>query len=232
VDGIFNIFIVALSWLIIVSATMGFGLIPLAAWGYLVFSGSEARASKAEVYLRDSLMNGENLVASGVEKRPAALMSRRKVIGITDSRIILIKRGLFGGFTMLDQQWKDLRDIKLSELVLGDICGSKVECHFLKDEGFSACIENSAARTIYKEGQNQEQAWEEKRRVRDMEENRAASGGFMMQIPQVPVQQSQSNNYQESALDQIKKAKEMLDSGIISDSEYNEIKAKILSGNF
>ena len=45
-------------------------------------------------------MEGEGLLAKGADSRPFALFSRRQIFGITNSRVIRLKRGLLGGFTM------------------------------------------------------------------------------------------------------------------------------------
>ena len=233
-DGITNIIGTAIGWIFFILATFGIALVPFAAWIYLVFSGEKARKAKAESYLKDTLMDGEGLIAFAIEKRPAALMTRRSVLGITSSRIILIRRGYFGGFTMEDNQWKDLVDVQIAELALEEICGTKLEFNFInQSNNFSSHIGSDVARVIYKKAQSEEQAWEEKRRVREMEERRASAGGiFISGQAGSESASTESPDNKGSVLEQIQKAKGMLDDGAISDAEFNEIKAKILSGGF
>ena len=79
---------------------------------------------------------------------------------------------------------------------------------------------------MYRVAQQQEVAWEEKRRVRAMEETRAAAGGIMLNAGQSAPDQQQSVS---SISDEIMRFKQMLDDGIISDAEFQEMKSKLLS---
>ena len=92
------------------------------------------------------------------------------------------------------------------------------------------------ATEMYKVAQKEEQAWEEKRRVREMEETRAAAGGVMFagggipsaQTPALQATQS-SQSLSTSVADELIKLKKLMDQGIISDVEFNEMKSKLLS---
>ena len=63
-----------------------------------------------------------------------------------------------------------------------------------------------------------------------MEESRASAGGIMFNTGAMqsaaPANNQQSN---ESVSDEILKYKKMMDDGIISDTEFAELKAKLLS---
>lgn len=208
-----------------------FGLhIPI--YCFAVFFGAEKRIVKAEKKLVDTLMQGESLVAQGMQKRPFALFSRRKLVGVTNSRIIMISRGLLGGFTMEDFQWKDLHDAKISENVLPNLCGSNISFSAINQSISVPGVENSAAMSIYKKAQAEEQAWEEKRRIRSLEERRAASGGMIVNTGQVNSGYESGGKGSTSVTEEIEKAKKLLDSGAINDAEFQEIKSKILSRNF
>ena len=71
--------------------------------------------------------------------------------------------------------------------------------------------------------QYEEQAWEEKRRVRGLEETRAASGGVS-----IGAMDRAGGVSGDRMVEEIRKAKELLDSGAVSDAEFQEMKAKIL----
>eukprot|EP01035_Chromulina_nebulosa_P004356 gene4356-5955_t len=91
-------------WLAVSVLSIGFGLIPLAIWALLVFVRAEARAAKALAQLERTLMAGETLVAAAPQHRVFALFKRRAVLAITSSRVLIVQRGLIGGFKMVDIQ--------------------------------------------------------------------------------------------------------------------------------
>lgn len=199
----------------------------------VVIRGAAARKERAVEKLDSTLMASEQKVAEAIEFRICALMSRRRLIAATSNRTILTERPLLGGFTMKDFQWKDVHDARLSENVLPNVFGSRLsvdirregqaetEDHLLIDG-----IERRAASRIYAMAQEEEQAWEEKRRVRTMEESRAASGGITLSSQPTGLSDGNGRGF---ALEEIERAKKLLDAGAISDAEFNEIKAKILS---
>lgn len=212
----------ALLWLVLIVGTLGLALIP---YYLLVLRGQEARAEKATEKLRVAIMDGESVVQFALQLRVFSLWSRRQTIAITNSRIIAIARPLFGGFVMKDHQWKDLRDVQLSENVLPQWLGSRL--HFTMGDGSFEIdgIPSDQAANIYKHAQHQEQAWEEKHRVRKLEEIRAAAGGVVMNGGGAAANDAGIG----ASLDELERTKRLLDSGVISDAEYQEIKAKILS---
>lgn len=227
--GLFNMLGVGLLWLILIPLTAGLGLIPFAAWAYFVFTDSNKRIQKSFAKLEDTLIEGEGLIHKGIDTRPFALFSRRQVFGITNSRVILLNRGLLGGFNMKDFQWKDLHDAKVSENVLPNVCGSTVTISNYATSEVTFYPESEIANLIYKVAQKEEQEWEERNRIRAMEEKRAASGGIMMGGGFAAIPQPQTQQDSSSLSDEIIKYKKMLDDGIISDSEFSELKAKLLS---
>jgi hypothetical protein len=231
-----------LLWLAItVAAFLGlgwWGLAVVAALGLLywafVVRGAEARGSKAVEKLTSTLMTGEQKLADAVQLRLAALLSRRLLVAATSSRVILIRRPLLGGFTMEDYQWKDLHDATLSENVLPNLFGSRLSFAIRRDgqeqtEGMIVAngLEARVASRLYTAAQEQEQAWEEKRRVRTMEEARASSGGITLGSGYPGA--AAGGGVSASVLEEIERAKKLLDAGAISDAEFNEIKSKILS---
>ena len=206
----------------------------IALYWALVIRGANRRREIAVEKLNSTLMVSEKKLGEAIEHRICALVSRRLLIAATDSRVILIRRPLLGGFTMKDYQWKDVHDAMLSENLLPNVFGSRLSVAIRRDgEGSTADhlvidgIERRAASSIYATAQEQEQAWEEKRRVRSMEEQRASSGGIT--VSGGPTALGGAGDGRGSALDELARAKTLLDAGAISDAEFNEIKAKILS---
>ena len=82
------------------------------------------------------------------------------------------------------------------------------------------------AQQVYTICQAQEQSWREKRRVRDLDELRAQSGGI-----QLGGQPGSALGLAASIPDpaeRLRRAKEMLDTGLITDTEYESIKARVV----
>jgi hypothetical protein len=219
-----------LAWVVIIVGTLGVGLLLVPVYWLLVIKGSEGRALKAADKLQKTLMEGEHLVSTALQMRLLALTTRRQLVGLTGSRLIFINRSRFGGFTMRDYQWKDLTDVQLSENMLPNWFGSQLS---FKANGSLVAIDgvrSDDAAEMYRHAQRQEQAWEEKRRVRELEELRASSGGTTVHAGHTPGVPSVGGP---GALEELQKAKKLLDEGIVSDVEYQEIKAKILArGHF
>lgn len=211
--------------------SVGLGIIVIAPILYFTFFDADARATKANAIVTTTLMADEAVIAQSIQRRPFALFHRRKVVAITSSRIIMIARGLFGGFKMGDIQWKDLRDARIEQNVLPDICGSNLVFRH-SNMGVAQLtidgIESAIASIIYARAQSEEQAWEEKRRVRAMEEVRAAAGGVTVHTSQ-PSSGSAPAPGGNRMIAEIQQAKAMLDDGTISDAEFQEMKSKILA---
>jgi len=213
-------------WLLVVVLSFGVGAIPLAIWAALVFLGAAERADKANATLDRTLMTGETVVARAVQHRAFALFKRRAAIAITSSRILVVQRGLLGGFKMADMQWKDLKDVRLEQNILEGICGANLAFASLDPAHPGIAVDgvpDEAASGMYAKAQYEEQAWEEKRRVRGLEETRAASGGVM-----IGGGEAGGGVSGDRMVEEIRKAKELLDSGAVSDAEFQEMKAKIL----
>ena len=98
--------------------------------------------------------------------------------------------------------------------------GSRV----LSYQGF----EKDETEEIYRIAQSQDQSWREKRRIRELDELRARSGG---------VQRGAAGLAPTGALGapaadivtRLQQAKQMLDAKLISDSEYEAIKARVIN---
>ncbi|MDB5690790.1 MAG: hypothetical protein JWL91_2666, partial [Sphingomonas bacterium] len=128
------------------------------------------------------------------------------------------------------------QDATIEQNVLSHFCGSNL-CFKHSNKGVGTInvdgVEDELASEIYGRAQAEEQAWEEKRRVRTMEEVRAAAGGVIVhtgssQSAAAPVV-STSKSSENPMFDAIEKAKRLLDMGAINDAEYQEMKAKILA---
>ena len=243
--GLKNILKAIFLWLVIfISCTAGgiygwsfLSIVFLPIYYLLVFKNSKTRKRKAMEKLSDTLMKDEEIIYKGINQRPFALFSRRDVLAVTNSRIIKLRRRLLGGYEMDDFQWKDLLDATLDENVLPKICGSTLCFTSNTYEVIGAFPDSKTASDIYKFAQSQEQSWEEKRRIREMEETRAKAGGISIgsnvatPSPSGSENNNDKSNNMSDITDELLKIKDLLDKGILSDVEFQEMKSKILSRN-
>ena len=226
--GVFNIFLMVC---LAILSLFTFGVLTVVYWFFVFFKASD-RIPKAEKKLTDTLMKDETVLDKGMQLRPFAFFSRRKLIAITNSRIILVSRGLLGGFTMQDFQWKDLKDATVSEYVLPSYCGSNLAFNASQKNISVSGSPSNTASSIYSKAQAEEQAWEEKHRIRGLEEKRAAAGGVIINSAPVNSNNETSNKNNSNVGEEMDKAKNLLESGAINDAEFQEIKSKILSKHF
>jgi hypothetical protein len=183
--------------------------------------------------LQSLLIPGEQLEAHAVQRRLFALTHRRIVIGSTTGRLISTSRGLFGGFTADDVRWQDLHEAAIRVGIFGatltvtayisrDLASTEEARRTLVFPG----LRKDEAQAVYRICQAQEQSWREKRRVRDLDELRAKSGGI--QLGQTAVAGAAGETDRTPAA-RLERARDMLQKGLITDAEFEQIKAKIVA---
>jgi hypothetical protein len=180
--------------------------------------------------LRSVLIPGETLEAWAVQRRVYALVHRRVLIAATSGRLIVLARRLLGGFDVTTIRWQDLEEVTLSVGMLSaDLAVRAGKATDLASFGAQGAqrveftgLRKAQAQAVYRICQAQDQAWREKRRVRELEELRARSGGIQVGTGSAAAGES-------DAVRRLKEAKEMLDARLITDAEYEAIKAKIVS---
>jgi hypothetical protein len=186
------------------------------------------------VTLRAVLTAEEKLQAWAIQLRPFALLHRRRLVGATSGRLLAVTRPLFGGFDLVDIRWQDLREvhihvgilsarIQVTAFVSQDLATTEGQLRTVIVEG----LRKQEAQALYRICQANDQAWREKRRVRDLEELRARSGGI--QLGAVTPSTASPSPGGEDAATRLRNARSMLDAGLISDSEYEAIKARIIN---
>jgi hypothetical protein len=196
----------------------------------------DTRLAQAVQHLNALLVPGESLVAYAVQRRLFALVHRRILVAATTGRLIQIHRGIFGGYSPIDMRWQDIESAHLNVGIFAATLNvSSRGRQDLASSGqttgsiFTPGLRKEQAEQVYRAAQSQEQSWREKRRVRDLDELRAKSGGIQFgsgaSAPSVGGGGSAAG---EDPLARLQKAKEMLDGGLITDSEYESIKAKIV----
>jgi hypothetical protein len=96
-------------------------------------------------------------------------------------------------------------------------------------------LRKDQAQAMYRICQQHDQVWREKRRIRELEELRAKSGGVQIGGGQLGGGQSAYSGADAAGAEseparRLRQAREMLDAKLISDSEFESIKARIVSG--
>jgi Short C-terminal domain/Bacterial PH domain len=197
---------------------------------------ADPRIQKALAQLQSMLVPNEKLLCYTVQRRLFALINHRALVAATSGRLIGMHRRLIAGFDPVDVRWQDIKIVNIRAGIFGsDLTITALTQPDLASRGSVRTIEftglrKEEAQAVYRVCQAQEQAWREKRRLRELDELRAKSGGFQGASPRdVSFTGDSAGNAKGSLTDRLKHAKEMLDSGLISDSEYETIKAKIIS---
>jgi PH (Pleckstrin Homology) domain-containing protein len=194
---------------------------------------NEAGVEKPLAELRSVLIPGETLDAWAVQRRLFALTHRRVLIAATSGRLIVLTRKLLGGFDVTTIRWQDLEEVTLHVGIvsanLAVRAGKATDMASLGAQGAQMVqfegLRKEQAQAVYRICQGQDQAWREKRRVRELEELRARSGGIQVSAGGL----GQAGAAEGDSVRRLQEAKQMLDAKLITDAEYEAIKAKIVS---
>ena len=211
---------------------------------------SDKGAQTALDQVRSLLVSGESVVAAAMQHRLFALTHRRHIAAATTGRFIQLSRRLIGGYDPIDVRWQDLKDVRLKVGLFAATVTLEFSAN-LSDtavgEAGAGVIEASGlripqAQALYRECQAQVQAWREKRRVRSLEEMRAQAGGVQIATGVYPqgqggavvsdrqIEQSARpvSSAAEDPTQRLARARDMLAQGLITDAEFEAIKAKII----
>jgi hypothetical protein len=194
--------------------------------------------------LRSLLIEGEQLEACAIQRRIFALRHRRIMVAATTGRLIIVERRMFGGFHPIDLRWQDLRDATLDVGVFGATLRVAVyrSSDLATTEGPPSSVvvtglRKLEAQDVYRACQARAQAWREKRRIRELEELRARSGGVQIGATRgmgggggmSSAGVGASDDGESSPMARLQRAKDMLTNGLLNDAEFEQIKAKILA---
>ena len=188
---------------------------------------------KALAELRSVLIPGETLEAWAIQRRIFALSHRRLLIAATSGRLVVLVRRLLAGFDVSTIRWQDLEEVTLRVGVIGaDLAlraGKATDLASLGAQGSQRLefqgLRKEQAQAVYRICQAQDQAWREKRRVRELEELRARSGGIQLMSGAAPATGTPDGD----AVRRLREARQLLDAKLITDAEYEAIKARIVS---
>jgi hypothetical protein len=193
----------------------------------------EADVEKPLADLRSVLIPAETLEAWAIQRRVFALAHRRLLIAATSGRLVVLVRRLLGGFDVSTIRWQDLEEVTLRVGVIGaDLAlraGKATDLASLGAQDSQRLefqgLRKEQAQAVYRICQAQDQAWREKRRVRELEELRARSGGIQLMSGSAAATGSTASD----AVRRLQEAKQLLDAKLITDAEYEAIKAKVVS---
>ncbi len=149
---------------------------------------NEPGLSKALAELNSVLIPGESVEAWATQRRVFALSHRRTIVAATSGRLIWLVRKLVGGFDVVNLRWQDLSEVNLrvgifsaqltirADLVTDLAINAQPGTRVITIEG----LRKDQAQAVYRICQAQDQSWREKRRIRELEELRARSGGVQI----------------------------------------------------
>jgi hypothetical protein len=192
---------------------------------------TDAGVAKALAQVSAMLVAGEVIQTYAVQRRLYALFHRRTIVAATSGRLLVLTRELFGGYALRDVRWQDIKEVRLGAGIFTALL--TVVSYSQPDLAVNGQLRRidvdglrkAEAEGVYRICQGNEQAWREKRRVRELEEMRAKSGGMQIggSLPGGPAPMDAG------PVQKLAQAKEMLNQGLISDAEYESLKARIVS---
>jgi hypothetical protein len=185
--------------------------------------------------LQGLLTSGETLEAWAAQRRLFALRHRRALIAATSGRFISLERRLVGGYESADIRWQDLKETRISAGILAAdltlIAESPSDLNIGSEVNrvwTFVGLQKDQAQAMYRICQQHDQVWREKRRVRELEELRAKSGGVQIGGP-AAYGGADAGAAESEPVRRLRQAREMLEAKLISDAEFESIKAKIVS---
>ena len=200
-------------------------------------AAGDAGAQRVLATLKDLLTTDETLEAWAMQHRLFALTHRRVCIAATSGRFIWLKRRVLGGYDSDNIRWQDLKETRIQAGILA--AGLTLVAKSSSDLNIGSEIDRvwtfqglvkDQAQAIYRICQQHDQVWREKRRVRELEELRAKSGGVQFGNAASTYPPVDGRGGESEATHRLRQAREMLDARLISDAEFESIKAKIVSG--
>src|SRR6202011_2515364 len=197
-------------------------------------AGEDAVSHRVLETLRSLLTADETLEAWAVQHRLFALTHRRVCIAATSGRFLSLNRRLLGGYESDDIRWQDLKETRISAGIIAADLTLVAQTSFDLNIGSEVNrvwtftgLRKDQAQSMYRICQQHDQVWREKRRIRELEELRAKSGGVQIgggQSGYAGADSAGADAESEPAR-RLRQAREMLDAKLITDSEFESIKA-------
>lgn len=189
-------------------------------------TASSPDINKIRSRVSEILTSEERIEYVAVQKRLVVNRTPDAVV-LTNRRFIIYRPKLFGRVEFEDYVWRDLSDARLDEGVVG------ATLKFVATNGRRPTVgylTKTEARRLYAFAQEREEKVREERRMRELEEKRAAAGGIVMHGPSSPNNaSSQDGAPVVDPVERLKKLKEMLDAGLLSPGEFEAKRAEIIA---
>ena len=194
---------------------------------------NEPGLTKALADLHSVLIPAETVEAWATQRRVYALSHRRTIVAATSGRLIWLVRRLVSGFDVVNLRWQDLSEVNLrvgvfaAELVIRADPATDLAINAQQGARVITIsgLRKDQAQAVYRICQAQDQAWREKRRIRELEELRARSGGVQIN-PGAPARRA----YRVTPCTACRRPSRCSTARLITDSEYESLKARILAG--
>lgn len=172
---------------------------------------------------KELLTTGEEVDYIAVQKKPVVTIAPDAIL-LTNKRLMIVRPKMMG-MTFDDHLWREVEDVHMSEQMLS----ARITCKVISGKQIEIdSIPKKQARRIYTYAQDMEEKMYEERRRRDMEEKRAGATGFVMQSPTQAPLTEQVPQPKDDPIEVLGKLKQMLDAGLIEQSEYNTKKSDLL----
>lgn len=185
------------------------------------------RSSETQIArIRDdviSLLTENESVERIAHQNRTAFGQRPDAAVATNNRIIIYRKARLGKLSFEDFLWEDVRNAKLEEGRFSSTLGFETGDRYCK----LGNVDKDQARALYTFCQQKEQEWRERRRIRKIEEDRAKAGGVQINAP-TPGGAAIADSASGSTA-KLTEAKRLLDQSLITEAEYEEIRARILS---
>ena len=182
-----------------------------------------------KVYDRVSqiLTRNEKVAYVAVQKKLLKINLSPDCVVLTTRRFIIYHAKVLGQVDFEDYIWRDLKDAQITEGIIGAVFTMSTV------HGKQLVVEHlpkAQARKLYAFAQDMEERVLEERRLRAMEETRAAAGGVILQGGLPPVQpQAQAAPGGQDPVEQLTQLKRLVDAGLITAAEYEVKKREVLS---
>lgn len=169
------------------------------------------------------LTSGEQVEYIAVQKKPVNLSP--DCIALTNKRIIFCRPKNLGlSMDFQDYSWKDILDCHMKEGIIGATFSMKT---IKGNMNMLDYLPKAQARKLYQFAQQKEEEMIVYRREHDLENKRAIAGGGI--TVNAGIATPQNVEQKEDPLETLQKLKKLLDSEIISQTEFDIKKTEVLS---